>query len=66
MNINSSDELQFLCPYCGKENYIFPDYSHFPLQKFIYDCETCCKPIELTVRLKGRNIVDLIVEPENQ
>jgi hypothetical protein len=38
------------CPYCGSEIELVIDES-IPFQKYIEDCEVCCRPIVLTVRV---------------
>ena len=36
------------CPYCGESILIFVDDS-LPSQRYIEDCQVCCRPIELDV-----------------
>ena len=38
------------CPYCGEHLEVFIDRS-VPRQKYIEDCQICCRPITLTVTL---------------
>ena len=42
----------FQCPYCFEEISMLIDTS-IPDQAYVEDCEVCCNPIDLTVRLNG-------------
>ena len=37
----------FVCPYCGENISMLIDLN-FNNQKYIEDCEVCCRPIELS------------------
>ncbi|HET6528674.1 MAG TPA: CPXCG motif-containing cysteine-rich protein [Balneolaceae bacterium] len=39
----------FTCAYCGEINDTFVDPSQGKVQKYIEDCQVCCKPNELSV-----------------
>ena len=39
----------FYCPYCGENISMLIDLS-FDNQKYVEDCEVCCKPIEASRR----------------
>lgn len=42
------------CPYCGESFVTFVDISQGN-QRYIEDCQVCCRPIELAFRVvKGR------------
>jgi Cysteine-rich CPXCG len=47
----SSDEIQ--CPYCGEPGEIAADYDPDAPgdQVFVQDCEVCCNPWTVTVRV---------------
>jgi transcription elongation factor Elf1 len=48
-------QLEFECPYCG-----FPNFSPVDpisgLQEWTSDCENCCQPITLKVRVRHGEI----------
>ncbi len=41
-------ESEVMCPYCGEfiDVYVDPSVSH---QRYIEDCQVCCRPITLVV-----------------
>lgn len=52
-----SDEIRFFCPYCGEENVTDVDISAGNSQEFIYDCEVCCRPVEIKLTIdRDRNV----------
>lgn len=38
------------CPYCGAEVEIALDPGGASTQRYVEDCEVCCRPLQLTVR----------------
>ena len=44
------DDYRIGCPYCGEEIEILIDRSAGD-QDYIEDCQVCCKPINLSIRL---------------
>lgn len=55
----------FTCPYCGVTLSVRLDVTGGRKQAFVYDCETCCRPIALEFELKGDEVVSFSAEPEN-
>ena len=56
-------ETEITCPHCGE---IFPiqiDTSQ-PEQTLIEDCSVCCRPINLVVRSRPGEIVDVSIGGE--
>ena len=49
-------DYDFVCPHCGVELSVRLDLSGGSSQKLIQDCETCCRPIEMTVEWKDGEI----------
>jgi hypothetical protein len=51
-------EADITCPHCGE---VFPLAIDTSIreQSFIEDCTVCCRPIQLTVRSRPGEIVDL-------
>ncbi len=47
----------FTCPYCWQEISVVLDLS-VPHQKYVEDCEVCCKPIELRYTVEGDEITE--------
>jgi hypothetical protein len=45
------DEKQIQCPYCWESFEILIDPSEGEEQNFVYDCEVCCRPIDVEVRI---------------
>lgn len=50
-------DYSFSCPYCGVELSVKLDASGGRKQKFIQDCEVCCKPIQIEVGFEGGEVV---------
>lgn len=48
-----NDEIVFYCPYCAQPNSLAVDPSGGRQQTFTTDCEVCCRPIRITLRLDG-------------
>lgn len=44
-------EIEFNCPYCGEANYTEVFLSEGKSQSFVYDCEVCCRPVEVRVEI---------------
>ena len=39
------------CPYCGEDNAILVDESAGESQEYVEDCQVCCQPWHVAVRL---------------
>ena len=48
------------CPFCGQDNQILVEGT-FPSQRFITDCEVCCRPFEVLVECEAGEILSLDV-----
>lgn len=46
----------FTCPYCWERISMILDSSEEECD-YIEDCEVCCRPIELSFRFSGENLV---------
>ena len=55
----------FHCPYCDSVNSLSIDYSGGKRQKFVNDCETCCRPILIKIAIDGTDTVCISVDKEN-
>jgi transposase-like protein len=54
-----ADEIQ--CPFCGQPNTLVLDAS-IPSQRFITDCEVCCRPFQVTVEAEAGEIISIDVQ----
>lgn len=51
-----TDAYSFQCPYCGEELTIAIDVSGGSQQSFIYDCEVCCRPIQIDLEIEQSDV----------
>ena len=56
-------DYPFSCPHCGEELSVRLEPNGGRKQRFIQDCEVCCRPIQIAVELKGGEVVDFSAEP---
>ena len=52
------------CPYCGEAIDILVDDS-LPQQRYVEDCQVCCRPIVFDVIVAGELDVQVSVSREN-
>lgn len=50
MSANPTETVSIHCPYCGEPETVVIDCSQGS-HSYVEDCEVCCRPMELTVRL---------------
>jgi len=48
-NRGEATGAEFRCAYCGELNHTFVDPSQGKNQKYIEDCQVCCRPNELSI-----------------
>jgi transposase-like protein len=53
------------CPHCGHQNEIALDPGGAAVQRYIEDCETCCRPLQLTVRWNATGQAEVDAAPED-
>jgi len=53
----SEQEWYLTCPYCFQSISMLLDTSVPGTQKYIEDCEVCCRPIEITYSSDGETIL---------
>lgn len=46
------EEREVDCPYCGERITVLLDLS-VPAQRYVEDCQVCCRPIELSYTAPG-------------
>ena len=56
-------DYEFNCPHCGAALSIRLDGTGGKRQAFVHDCETCCRPIHITVTLEEGEVSDFRAEP---
>lgn len=52
------------CPYCGEPIELIVDCS-VSEQEYIEDCQVCCRPIELAVRVSEDGEIDVSLGTDN-
>ena len=57
---------EFSCPYCGESNTLPIDVTGGSNQEFVVDCEVCCAPIAIRLRIAGGQIQRIDVYRENE
>ncbi len=58
------EDNTIMCPYCGESFTIVVDCS-ISDQRYIEDCEVCCRPIEIHASISDSDDVQLTVATEN-
>ena len=59
------ENYSFNCPYCSADISICIDFAGGRKQAFVYDCETCCRPIEIHLELDANGVVDFVAQKES-
>ena len=59
------DEHFFQCPYCWETISMLLDTS-LPEQCYIEDCEVCCNPIEIRVKISEGEFIDFMADSIEQ
>lgn len=54
---------EYTCAYCGESNLIFVDISAGYQQSYIEDCQVCCQPNVLFVRI-DEDTLDIEIDSE--
>jgi transcription elongation factor Elf1 len=47
----------FHCPYCWEQISMLIDFSQSS-QHYIEDCEVCCNPIQLSIKIENLQIIE--------
>jgi transcription elongation factor Elf1 len=56
--------LDIECPYCGEWIVLFVDVSAGE-QRYIEDCQVCCRPIQIVVTLDEDGEPEVVARAEN-
>ncbi len=59
------DSATFSCAYCGEPNEIDVDLSAGREQRYVEDCQVCCRPNLLWVRFDADGFVQVAAEQES-
>ena len=62
--MNSLEEVEIYCPYCGEIIEILIDCS-VAKQSYIEDCQVCCRPIDIDVIVDAEGIPCVDVSQED-
>ena len=62
--MNELDARDIDCPYCGESIEVLIDGSQLP-QRYIEDCQVCCRPINFDVSEDFEGDVTVRVSHEN-
>ena len=63
--MNTQDVVRVQCPYCGERINLLVDCS-VPEQQYIEDCQVCCSPITVVVRVDERTGLSVAARHENE
>jgi hypothetical protein len=55
------EEHFFSCPYCWENISMLVDLSQLD-QSYIEDCEVCCNPIQIQVRIENQLIISFLAQ----
>ncbi|MCO4822352.1 MAG: CPXCG motif-containing cysteine-rich protein [Flavobacteriaceae bacterium] len=55
------EEHFFSCPYCWENISMLVDLSQLN-QSYIEDCEVCCNPIQIQVRIENQLIISFLAQ----
>lgn len=58
-------EKNINCPYCGEQISVLVDGS-LPEQRYVEDCQVCCRPIVLDVSVDAEGNVIVGARSENE
>lgn len=58
-------EMALHCPYCGEPVTVLVDGSVLD-QRYIEDCEVCCRPMELRVSVTGDGAIRVDARDEDE
>ena len=51
------------CPYCGEPVELLVDPGGAALQEYVEDCEVCCRPWQVTMRLAPDGTPSVTLRP---
>lgn len=60
---STEDDVEITCPYCGEMVSIRLDPGSGASQRYVEDCQVCCRPWRVDVTYDDSGAVDVQVEP---
>ena len=57
--MNAEVDVTIQCPFCYEHISIRVDVTAGETQEFVYDCEVCCRPIDIRVRQRKTGQVEV-------
>jgi hypothetical protein len=54
-------EVEVACPSCGEPLTVWIDVDGGTAQRYVEDCQVCCRPMEVTARLDAEGDADVTV-----
>jgi hypothetical protein len=64
-HMNLLEENTISCPYCGELITILVDQS-IDSQQYIEDCEVCCRPIDISIKIDNSGACQVEIRNENE
>lgn len=58
-------ETTFICAFCGEENDLLIDLSAGTIQRYVEDCQVCCRPNLLTIQIGDGDAVVVHADRES-
>jgi transcription elongation factor Elf1 len=58
-SVRGLEEAFFTCPHCWERVSVLVDKSVSGTQRYVEDCEVCCNPLTLRIRVEDHQLVDL-------
>jgi hypothetical protein len=55
-------EVSVQCPYCGEGLALWVDQTGGTSQKYVEDCQVCCQPMEVFVRVEDEEECSVSVQ----
>jgi len=52
--MQAESDISIQCPYCWESFFVRVDYTAGNQQRFSYDCEICCRPIDIQIHLDSQ------------
>ena len=62
--MNSLETFSRFCPYCGEPISLLVDCTE-PEQRYIEDCQVCCRPIVVDLCVRGEDDIELRLYSED-
>ncbi len=63
--MNTQEEVEFYCPYCGERISVLVDCSEAE-QQYVEDCQVCCSPMILNIQVDESGLPLLEASQENE